>query len=236
MHTQLISMPETMIHARLVARDNRFVVTARTEKGLLQAHCNNSGSMLGLLKPDSEILLSLASNPKRKLPYTLEAVHCFGGWVGVNTQTPNVMIAAAFHAGLLPGAGDYATFQREVKRKHSRFDGLLTGDSAPPLWIEAKNVTLVEDDIAAFPDAVTKRGQKHLLELMDIVDSGERAAMFFLVQRPDGKCFGPAEYVDPEFARLFWQAVDTGVEVWPFRAEVSPEGIGLGPRLPLAPR
>lgn len=158
-----------------------------------------------------------------------------GFWVGVNTSTPNRMLEAAFHAGRLPFAQGYTTLVREAKRGQSRLDGLLTAPDLPPLWVECKNVTMVEDNAACFPDAASERGQKHLRELMDIVACGERAAMFYLVQRPDGECFAPADFIDPAYAALFYEALSAGVEMYPFRALVSPAGIDLGPTLPVRP-
>lgn len=159
-----------------------------------------------------------------------------GFWVGVNTSTPNRMLEAAFHAGRLPFAQGYTTLVREAKRGQSRLDGLLTAPGLPPLWVECKNVTMVEDNAACFPDAASERGQKHLRELMDIVACGERAAMFYLVQRPDGECFAPADFIDPAYAALFYEALSAGVEMYPFRALVSPAGIELGPTLPVRPQ
>ena len=112
---------------------------------------------------------------------------------------------------------------------------MVNGPGLPPLWVECKNVTLVEDDVAAFPDAVSERGQKHLREMADIAASGERAAFFYCVQRPDGRCFGPADYIDPRYAELMRQTLAAGVEAHPHRAPVSPQGVGLGSELPLAP-
>jgi sugar fermentation stimulation protein A len=97
--------------------------------------------------------------------------------------------------------------------------------------VEAKNVTLVEDDVGYFPDAVTQRGQKHLRELMELRERGDRVACFYLIQRPDARCFGPADFIDPEFSRLFREALGKGVEVWPYLATVTTAGIGLGERL-----
>ena len=170
-----------------------------------------------------------------------EAVRCGappgggpGFWAGVNTSVPNRMIEAAFLARRLGFAKGYTAIRREVRRGESRLDALLTGPGLPPLWVECKNVTLVEDGMACFPDAATVRGQKHLRELMDIVSSGERGAMFYLVQRPDGRCFGPAAFIAPDYAALFWQALRAGVEVYPYEAFLSEAGIGLGGLLPLA--
>ena len=252
----LLPLPPHCIVAAFVARRKRFSVLLQHEGADLWVHSNNSGSMMGLCLPGAPVLASPASNPDRKLKYTQECVWLArravpelvesahesgalspssGFWVGVNTSTPNRMLEAAFHACRLPFAQGYTTLVREAKRGQSRLDGLLTAPDLPPLWVECKNVTMVEDNAACFPDAASERGQKHLRELMDIVACGERAAMFYLVQRPDGECFAPADFIDPAYAALFYEALSAGVEMYPFRALVSPAGIDLGPMLPVRP-
>jgi sugar fermentation stimulation protein A len=248
---------------RLVRREKRFTIVATDPQtgAELRAHTNNTGSMLGLLRPGTPALLSPAANPGRKLRWTLEALALPGAprdiealalpepeavrkaplidpkgpWVGVNTLTPNRLLEAAFNAHLLPDAQGYARLAREAKAGASRLDALLTGDGLPPLYVECKNVTLVEDDQAQFPDAASERGRKHLAELTRLAHEGCRAALFFLVQRPDGGCFAPAESVDPDYARALAVALGAGVEAWVWRARITTEGISLAERLPLAP-
>ncbi len=232
----LLPYPPGCRTAVLVRRYKRFLVDCATPQGRLAAHTNNSGSMLGLTRPGNRVLLSPAANLKRKLPWTLEMVELpQTGWVGVNTSVPNRLLALAFHSRALPWALGYTRFQAEVRRGQSRLDALLTGTGLPPLWVECKNVTLVEDEVAAFPDAVSLRAQKHVREMVAIVASGERAAFFFCVQRPDGRCFAPADYIDPVYAALFYEAVACGVESHAHRACLSLAGIDLGAELPLAP-
>jgi len=161
--------------------------------------------------------------------------------VGVNTLTPNRLLEAAFRAGLLPEAHGYTHLAREAKTGASRLDALLTaeqGSGLPPLYVECKNVTLVLGDQAQFPDAATERGRKHLAELTRLVQEGARAALFFLVQRPDGNCFAPAEAIDPDYARALAVALGAGVEAWVWRASITGPGPGAGislaERLPLA--
>jgi sugar fermentation stimulation protein A len=229
----LVNFPPGSRLARFCRREKRFRVEVETEDGRIWVHSNNSGSMLGLLRPGGRVLISPALRPGRKLPYTLELVRLDRDWVGVNTLTPNRILLRAWRAGIIPEmSGGYEGFRSEASIGKSRLDALLEGPLGR-LWIEAKNVTLVEYDVAYFPDAETLRGQKHLQELIALVRDGARAACFYLVQRGDAQCFAPADFIDPVFAELFWKAVDAGVEVWPYRAKVSPEGISLGPRLPL---
>jgi len=228
----LIKFPEGSTTARFCRREKRFLV--EVEKGCEKfwVHCNNSGSMLGLLKPGREVLISPAQRPGRRLSYTLELIKFGNSWVGVNTLTPNRILQRAWERSLLPEALGYPSFRSEAKMGSSRLDAVLTGPDGA-LWIEAKNVTLVEDDIAYFPDAVTLRGQKHLQQLIALAGQGHRVACFYLIQRPDSSCFAPADFIDADFSHLFWQAFDAGVEMWPYQASVSPEGIGVSSRLPL---
>lgn len=271
----LLPFPQGCSQGVLCRRIKRFTIEFLLHGVPCKAHTNNSGGMLGLTRPGTQLWLSPAASAARSTAWTLEMVRlgspdAFAGtsefssaadspghfhsagrtsppcgdgapqyrdsfWVGVNTLTPNRLLKAAFYAGLLPWASGYTHLQPEAKRGQSRLDALLTGPGLPRLWVECKNVTMVEDCVAAFPDAASERAQKHLREMMDILHSGDRAAFFYCVQRPDGQCFGPADYVDPAYASLYYQALDAGVEVYPHLAPVSIAGVSLGPLLPLAP-
>lgn len=237
MHTPACHIPHPgrCRRAAFIGRHKRFTVEARALDGpdageVLLAHTNNTGSMLGLLRPGTTALLSPAANPNRKLQYTLEALELAGAMVGVNTLTPNRMLHEAWRTGALPEMAGYSDFRKEAKVGDSRLDAKLTGPEGE-LWVECKNVTMVEDEVACFPDAITERGQKHLRELMALAETGARVALFFLVQRPDGHCFGPADVVDPVYAELFYEALGKGVEAWPYVAHADEDGIRLGERL-----
>ena len=127
----------------------------------------------------------------------------------------------------------YTQFRAEAVRGSSRLDALLTGEGLPPLWVECKNVTMSEAGVAAFPDAVSERARKHMLEMASIIACGERAAFFYCIQRPDAACFAPADYVDPRYAEAFYAAAEAGVESHAHLVPASPQGIDLGPEIPV---
>ena len=239
--TPLLPFADSCVQGIFLKRYKRFSVLAQIEGREVWIHTNNSGSMQGLLEEGNSILVSRSENPKRKTPYTLELIKSKGIWVGVNTSVPNKMLERAFKAGRFDFAKGYDEMLREqnlppelcFEDEKSRLDGLLLGEGKPPLWVECKNVTLVHNGAAAFPDAKTIRGQKHMRSLINIAQKGERAACFFLVQRGDGHAFAPAAQIDEAYAALFWQARDAGVEIYPYRAHVSQAGIDLGELLPL---
>ena len=132
---------------------------------------------MGCNVPGREVLLSPADNPKRKTRYTWELIHLPSTWVGINTLTANRLLAEKAKSKGIPELGPFDELRSEVKLGNSRIDFCLyRGDVA--LFVEVKNVTLVENGTACFPDAPTARGLKHLQELMDAIGRGHRSAMF----------------------------------------------------------
>jgi sugar fermentation stimulation protein A len=228
----LLPFHSSCIIARFISRSKRFTIEANYQGEPIWAHTNNTGSMMGLLRPGQDIFLSRAQNPKRKLPYTLELVKIHDMWVGVNTLIPNRILKLAWQHQKIPAFGAYDCFFSEVKYADCRFDACIQNShTQKKLWIEAKNVTLVENDIAAFPDAITTRGQKHLETLIQMKKNGIDTALFFLIQRSDGKCFAPADYIDITYARLFYDAIHAGVKIWPYQSVISTDGIGIGEKM-----
>jgi len=222
-----------LIPGRLVKRYKRFLADVALEDGsLVTAHCPNSGSMLGCNLPGLPVMLSLSPNPNRKLAYTWELVQVGGFWVGLNTMLPNRLAEEAILDGTISELQGYRQLRREVPygSERSRIDILLEGDQGR-CFVEVKNVTLVADGLALFPDAVTERGQKHLRELIEVVKNGARGVILFTVQRGDGRAVAPADVIDPTYGRLLREAVVQGVEALAYRALVSPEQIRLTERL-----
>lgn len=223
-----------LISGTLVKRYKRFLADVVLEDGsTVTVHCPNSGSMKGCATPGSPVLLSRSSNPGRKYPFTWELVLVNDFWVGINTALPNRLVHEAISNGAAAELHGYTSIRPEVPYgEHSRIDLLLEGP-AGRCFVEVKNVTLVENNRALFPDAVTTRGQKHLNELMRVVREGDRGVIFFTVQRGDGESVSPADCIDPEYGRLLRLAVSNGVEAIAYQASVAPEEIFLTRRLPV---
>lgn len=156
------------------------------------------------------------------------------GWVGVNTMAPNYLAARAAEERALKIFAGARAVRREVKvDAHTRLD-MVVERAKGPLYVEVKNVTMVQGRVARFPDSVTSRGAKHLETLMRLKAHGADAAMLYVVQRGDAASMGPAKDIDPTYAKLFHQARAVGVDLVAVRAEVGPTGIRLERRLPLA--
>ena len=236
-----MDFPRPLVAARFVRREKRFTIHAETDDGSpLLAHTNNTGRMSGCLAPGAPIWLSPAANPARKLPFTLELVATVPGGtlVGVNTNLANRLMAEAWHGGLLPGLDAYGRISAEVPygSQGSRADFLLEEHQRDPgrrCWVEVKNVTLVTDGCARFPDAPTARGRKHLEELREQVQQGDEAALVFCIQREDAGSVGPAWDIDPAYGKLLQEAVAAGLQVLGARCRVTPENISIQEMVPV---
>jgi sugar fermentation stimulation protein A len=219
-------------HGRLIRRYKRFLADIKLDDGtVVTAHCTNSGSMKTCLEEGAEVFLSPADDPKRKTQYTWEMIKIDGNWVGINTNVPNKLAYDALINNEIFSLRGYTHIKKEVKFGSSRID-LFAEKADEKCFIEVKNVTMKVANYARFPDAKTERGKKHLLELMDIKKQGMRAVMLYVIQRIDVEIFGPAWDIDPEYSATLLTAFESGVEIIPVVAHVSPEKIEIGRVLP----
>lgn len=216
----------------LIKRYKRFLADVQLEDGKkITVLCPNTGSMKNCSEPGRPVRLSYHPDGGRKYSYTWEMIQMADSWVGVNTAIPNALVSMAVKYGMIPELMGFPNARREFSVGLSRLDFLLEGP-AGKCFMEVKSVSLVENGMACFPDAVTERGLKHLEELMKIQKQGDRAVMLFLVQRSDGKIFKPADHIDPEYGQALRRAANAGVEVLVYRADVSPERIRWGELIP----
>jgi len=233
--------PDPLIRGVLVRRYKRFLADVEIEGGaVVVAHCANPGSMLSVDAPGSEVWLSPARNPERKLRYSWEMIRVGAHLVGINTAHPNGLAAEAIAAGRISELAGYGALRREVRYgKNSRIDLLLgDGDGGRKCYVEVKNVTMKRDlspeAPAEFPDSVTARGLKHLVELSAMVKQGHRAVMLYLVQRQDAGSFAIAADVDPGYAKALGKARKAGVEVLAYRCTLSPREIAVADAIPFS--
>ena len=220
----------------LVKRYKRFLADIQLPDGsTVVAHCPNPGSMKTCAEPGWVAHISPATNPSRKLKWTLEVIEANGAHILVNTARPNRIVKEAIDLGRIEELCGYDNIRTEVKYgENSRIDLLLEKHDAPLCFIEVKNVTmLTESRTAAFPDSVSKRATKHMNELAAMVQQGHRAVVFFLVSRTHVDCMRPADDIDPTYGASLRNAIQMGVEALAYQLEFSDDGVRVGDRLPI---
>jgi sugar fermentation stimulation protein A len=226
-------LPE-LIPGKLIKRYKRFLADVTLDNGdIVTAHCPNPGSMQACAEPGRSVYLSYHDNPKRKLKYTWELIKMPASLVGVNTLAPNRLVYHSIKEGRLDPFTGYDTIRPEVKvgKKH-RLDLLLSKNGSDLCYIEIKNCSLVRDGIAYFPDAVTKRGRNHLIELQKLSSLGHRSVMFFLIQRMDANIFKPADHIDPAYGKELRIAHKNGVEIVVYDVSIDLKKISLRNPIP----
>lgn len=227
-YTVYMRFPKPLLKATMIKRYKRFFADVNLNGEVVTAHCPNTGSLKSCWEEGRAAYLSQSDNPERKLKYTLELTESPSGClVGVNTSWPNKLVKEAFENGVIADWKKFKDFQSEVKiSKETRLDACLSNGNKKR-FIEIKNVTLARDGVAHFPDAETTRGQKHLIELMKLVEDGHEAELVFTIQRGDCKTFAAAHDLDPEYGRLLKEARKKGVIVRPLLVKIDPESLEI---------
>jgi len=224
---------KALIQGTLIKRYKRFLADVLIDGEEHTVHVPNTGSMTSCWTPHSQCALSLSDNPNRKMPYTLELTHSGETWIGVNTANANKLAKEWLNHQKIAELKGYNVIRPEMKISDSRIDFYLEGHpEQPPAFVEVKSVTLKLDEVAQFPDAVTERGQKHLIELMELKKKGFRSVMLFIVQREDVDRMTPAHTIDKRYGELLKEAVLSGVEVLVYQCQLGLTGIDLKKKLP----
>lgn len=223
-----------LISGRLVNRYKRFLTDVVLENGeTVTAHCPNSGTMKTCCEPGRKVYLSSHDNPKRKLKYTWEMIDMPTSLVGINTQVPNRLVAESIGSSKIAEFADYDQVDREVSvGNHTRLDLLLSAPGKKQCYVEIKNCTLVSDETALFPDAVTKRGLKHIETMETLLERGYRCVMFYLIQRMDATVFKPADRIDPDYGRALRSAHEKGLEILVYDTVIDLKSIAVNRRIP----
>lgn len=194
---------ERFIKGRFVERPNRFLVRCRVGRGMISAFLPNPGRLVELLLPERTIyLLKEVPSRDRKYLYTAVAVEREGVPIMLHTHRTNEVAKYLLQNGMIPGLEKAKVLRSEVRIGQHRFDFLLQ-EKGEEVVMEVKSCTLFGEKVAMFPDAITERGRRHLLELARLSEQGIRTAVLFVVHWPYAEVFMPDYHTDFEFSKMF---------------------------------
>ena len=200
-------------------RKNRFLgeVEIFETSSVEEVHIRDPGRLEEILYPGNEVLLKKAQNENRKTNWTLLAGKVKGQWVFVNSGYHKSIAEKILDEPEINPFKELLGYEAEKKLGDSRIDFLLKKEDEK-IWLEVKGCTLAKDGRALFPDAPTKRGRRHVEELIEVVkEENTTGALIFLVFRADASCFEPHEEQDPEFAKIFEKGREIGLEIHPVK-------------------
>ena len=202
-------------YATFIDRPNRFLVNLKLEGSnkTEKAFLHDPGRMKELLVPNARLIIREPLRlTDRKTNWDILAVELENQIITINSSLPNRVVKQAIKNKWIKEISNYNNMKTEVNYGNSRLDFFLSNDK-DTCFVEVKGVTLVKGTKALFPDAPTKRGARHLRELIDINSKGTRAIALFVCMRDDPRIFSPNKETDPEFSFQFGEAVAKGVEM-----------------------
>ncbi len=216
-----------IVPAKFLRRVNRFIAYVEIDGKETVVHVKNTGRCKELLIPGCTVYLERSDNPNRKTQYDLVTVEKIRPGkspltVNMDSQAANEIAAEWLKKDLLFSSD--AVIRREVFYGDSRFDFYIE-DSDRKAFLEVKGVTLEQDGVAAFPDAPTDRGIKHLRELTDSLKKGYEAYVLFIVQMKEISVLHPNDGTHKAFGDALRNAAKSGVRVLAVDCIVSPQEV-----------
>ncbi len=199
--------------AIFLKRLNKFLGFANLRGSTIKVHIHDPGRLNKLLYEGNEILIKHVMKPYRKTMYDIVAARWNNSHMLVHSGYHGKIAKRIIKSNKLP-INLCGEIRNEVLCKNSRIDFLVKRDDGKNIWIEVKGCTLIEDGVALFPDAPTRRGLKHVKELVEIVKEGDIGVLLILIFSK-AKCFSPNARIDPDFSDAFWKALNYGVKVLP---------------------
>ena len=227
-----MDLGDDLVEGIFLERVNRFLARVEVDGREVGVHVANSGRMKELFVPGWRVLVRPVSGNHRKTKFDLVLVDMGNALASADARMPNPLLAEGVANGHLQQFAGYTDMRREVIFGDSRLDLMLEGPSGR-CYIEAKSVTLVTNGVGLFPDAPTIRGAKHLRTLETALEAGHRAAVVFVVQRPDASAFATSDPSDPDLADALRSVVAAGVEAYAYNCEVTERSIRLDQALPI---
>ncbi len=208
-------------------RPNRFIAKVEIDGTEHTVHVKNTGRCKELLVPGCTVYLEKSDNPTRKTRYDLISVIKGDRVINMDSQAPNTVFA-----NWVKRQFPNTVIKREKTYKDSRFDCYIETD-ADKIFVEVKGVTLEENGHVRFPDAPTERGIKHINGLIDAVQNGYKAAVFFVIQMEDVHSFSPNYTTHPQFGNALKAAQAAGVHILAYSCKVTPDTLEIDKPVPV---
>lgn len=213
--------------AKFLDRPNRFIANVELDGQKEIVHVKNTGRCKEIFVEGTTVILEEATNPNRKTKYSLIGGYKDGLLINTDSQVPNAVVYNALQENSIIEVKNVTYVKREVTFGNSRFDIYFEKENIKG-FIEVKGVTLEYDGVCMFPDAPTERGTKHIYEMIEAVEQGYVAYIFFLVQMEGMKYFTPNHDMDPNFSDALRKAHKHGVEILVYDSIVKEDEIIIG--------
>ncbi len=198
--------------AVFLKRPNRFVGVCLVDGEEKTCHIADPGRLKEILTKRRKVLV-LKNRPGLKLDYKMVAAKMEDGWILLNTSFHSKIALNAIKSGVLGFIPE--KIKSEVKFGNSRLDFLLDNR----IFVELKGSNLLIGNRCVFPDAPTKRGARHIKELIEAKEKGFDSVILVMGLR-DCSCFSVNGELDPDFQSIFEEGLKKGVRFVGFKIKI----------------
>ena len=213
---------DSVVECRIVSRINRFVVEIFVNGERRMANINNTGRLHELLIKGRR---GYCIRGGIKTDYKLFGIKTGRCAAIIDTRLQMKSFEIAVSKNLIPWLKGCRILKRNVKVNESTIDYLLKCDYE--LYLEVKSAALRKSirntKYAMYPDCPSLRGRRHVLDLIEYVKQGKKAAILFIASVPKVRAFKPNRQGDYVLSKLIRKAANAGVVVKAISMHYNPE-------------
>ena len=207
-----------------IERPNRFIAYVEINGNIEKCHVKNTGRCRELLIKGVTVFLEKGDNPNRKTKYSLIAVQKGNVLINIDSQAPNKVVKEWLETNIEKLGITYIKPEKIYKK--SRIDFYYETQDKK-IYMEVKGVTLLDGQVAKFPDAPTERGIKHIEHLIELKNEGFETYIMFVVQCKGVNRFEPNDVTHKAFGDALRKAIIAGVNVIAYDCVVTENTIYL---------
>lgn len=207
-----------------IKREKRFFSFFKDQNdNLFTAHCVNTGKMADILVAGSSAIISKKNTGT--LSYTWEAIKINDIWIGTNTNVPNKLVSKLLASKQISGL-ESEDFKSEVTFKFNS-QTYRADFASKNTVIEVKNVHWVKNNIAYFPDCVTKRSSDQMNILIELKKQNKRVIVIYILQRNDVNVVSTDNITDSVYFSQIEKAKKHGIEFLAYHTVISEKSIKI---------
>ncbi len=226
---------QVLSEATLLKRHHRFLVeVALGNKKRRMLYCPNLGALPKCDVLGSRIWFAKANLISHGTLDVWELVEVDGGWlVNIDPKHARTLVREALQEEWIPQLKGYKFLQPPIVPSLESGIELLWREDGEQCFLHIESVLYGDEKGTGYFPETVNQGIAALRDLIAVREIGHRAILLYCVQHNGIQCISPNDQVDSNYSHLLREAINKGVEIIAYRANINLSEMILDTEVPV---